>query len=201
MDRVDRRSPQPSVGSRAMEVDEAIRRLHVVRKFSADPISEPDLMAILHAGRRAGSSKNLQRWHFVVVRDRARLERLVAVGPFAGHLSGGALAIALVTPDPGASDSPLSVMWDLGRAAQNMVLIAWSRGIGSVPATVYDHALCREILGYPADRHCEYVLNFGHPQAPDTLTRPLRRGGRVALSEIVFSEQWGAPYAVSQGTR
>jgi nitroreductase len=42
-------------------------------------------------------------------------------------------------------------MWDLGRAAQNMTLAAWELGIGSVPATVYDQPLARELLGYPAD--------------------------------------------------
>jgi len=177
-----------------VDVEEAIGRLHVVRKFSDQPVEDADLLAILNAGRRAGSSKNLQRWHFIVVRDRTRLERLAGVGPFAGHLAGGALAIALVTPNPAAADSPLSVMWDLGRAAQNMVLAAWARGLGSVPATVYDHDLCREILGYPSERHCEYVLNFGHPAAAETLTRPLRRGGRVALEEIAFSERWDQPY-------
>src|SRR5687768_6346934 len=181
-----------------MEVEDAIGRLHVVRKFSGEPLSEPDLLSILNAGRRAGSSKNLQRWHFIVIRDRSRLESLAQVGPYAEHLAGGTLAIALVTPDPEAADSPLSVMWDLRRAAQNMVLMAWSRGIGSVPATVYDHGLCRTLLGYPADLHCEYLLNFGYPAAPQTLTRPLRRGGRAALSEIVFSELWGQPYDVSR---
>ena len=176
-----------------MELEEAVRRLHVVRHFSAEPVSEDDLIAILNAGRRAGSSKNLQRWHFIVVRDRARLARLAGVGPFADHLDRGALAIALVTPDPAAADSPPSVMWDLGRAAQNMVLVAWARGIGSVPATVYEHDLCREILAYPDDHHCEYILAFGHPAAQGTLTRPLRRGGRLALDEIVFGERWGEP--------
>lgn len=176
-----------------MEVEEAIQKLHVVRNFSPDPVSDDDVDAILNAGRRAGSSKNLQRWHFIVVRQRERLTQLAKVGPFAGHLAGGAVAIALVTPDPGAADSPMSVMWDLGRAAQNMVLVAWSRGLGSAPATVYAHDLCREILAYPEDRHCEYILNFGHPAAATTLTRPLRSGGRLPLSDIVFSERWGQP--------
>jgi nitroreductase len=183
-----------------MDVEEAVRRLHVVRRFSSKPVAEPDLLAILNAGRHAGSSKNLQRWHFIVIRDAALLDRLSSVGPYAGHLAGGSVAIALVTPRPDAADSPLSVMWDLGRAAQNMVLVAWARGIGSVPATVYDHDLCRTLLGYPKDRHCEYVLNFGYPAAASTLTRPLRAGGRLALSEIVFSEKWGQPYAVPQGS-
>ena len=178
-----------------MEVDEAIRRLHVVRKFTAEPLTEADVVAIVDAGRHAGSSKNLQRWHFIVVRDRTLLERLAEVGPYAGHLAGASVAIALVTPDPAAADSPLSVMWDLGRAAQNMMLAAWARGIGSVPATVYDHDVCRRLLGYPDDRHCEYVLSFGHPAAAATLTRPPRRGGRLALSDIVFGERWGETYS------
>jgi nitroreductase len=176
-----------------VDLEEAVRKLHVVRHFSAEPVREADLTAILDAGRRAGSSKNLQRWHFIVVRDRDRLASLASVGPFAGHLAGGALAIALVTPDPAAADSPLSVMWDLGRAAQNMVLVAWARGLGSVPATVYEHERCREILGFPEDHHCEYILNFGHPAAAGTLTRPLRRGGRLSMDEIVFGERWGEP--------
>jgi nitroreductase len=111
----------------------------------------------------------------------------------------GALAIALVTPDPATADSPLSVMWDLGRAAQNMVLVAWARGLGSVPATVYEHELCRQILGYPDDNHCEYILSFGHPAAAGTLTRPLRRGGRRSIGEIVSSERWGEPYTAERG--
>lgn len=173
-----------------MDVEQAVRRLRVVRRFTEEPLRDDDLHAILEAGRRTGSSKNLQRWHFVVVRGRQRLVELSAVGPFAGHLAGGSAAIALVTPSPSAADSPLSVMWDLGRAAQNMVLVAWARGIGSAPATVYEHDLCREILGYPADRHCEYILNFGYPAEERALTRPLRAGGRLPLDELAFYERW-----------
>jgi nitroreductase len=172
-----------------MELEDAVTQLHVVRQFSAEPVGDDDLAAIINAGRRTGSSKNLQRWDFVVVRSRETLTRLAEVGPYAGHLHGSAVAIALVTPDP-AADEPLSVMWDLGRAAQNMVLVAWARGIGSCPATVYEQALCRSILGYPADRHCEYILSFGHPAAPGTLTRPLRRGGRKRLDAMLHEERW-----------
>jgi len=119
-----------------MELDDAVRRVRVVRRFSDELLPDDAVEAILDAGRRAGSSKNLQRWHFIVIRERARLEALAAVGPFAGHIAGANVAVALVTPDPGAADSPYSVLWDLGRAAQNMVLTAWARGIGSAPATV-----------------------------------------------------------------
>lgn len=180
-----------------MDLERAIRTQRAVRRFRDEPLRAEDLHAILDAGRRAGSSKNLQRWHFIVVRDRATLTALAEVGDSAGHLAGGAAAIALVTPDPHAPNTPLSVMWDLGRAAQNMTLAAWARGIGSVPATVYDHDLCRSILDYPADQHCEYLLNFGYPAAGQSITRPARIGGRRPLGEVVYYERWGAtaPYA------
>ena len=173
-----------------MSVWEAISTKRVVRDFAGRPLEADHLIRILNAGRRAASSKNLQRWDFIVCRDRAHLIELGAVGPWAGHLAGAAAGIALVTPDPSAADSPLSVMFDLGMAAGNMMLAAWELGIGSVPATVYEQDLARRLLGYPEDRHCEYLISFGYPADPDALRRPNKAGGRQALSDIVHDERW-----------
>ncbi|HEX7473897.1 MAG TPA: nitroreductase family protein [Candidatus Limnocylindrales bacterium] len=169
---------------------DAIRTKRVVRAFADRPLEAAHLDRILDAGRHAGSSKNLQRWEFIVCHDRAHLAELAAVGPWAGHLARAAVAVALVTPDPRAGDSPLSILFDLGQAAANMQLAAWELGIGSVPATVYEHDLARRLLGYPADRHCEYLLSFGYPADPAALIAPPRAGGRHALAEIVHEERW-----------
>jgi nitroreductase len=168
----------------------AISTKRAVRKFAATSLEPAHLDRILQAGRRAGSSKNLQRWEFVVCRDRGHLEDLSKVGPWAGHLAGAAVGIALVTPDPAAADAPLSVMFDLGQAAENMMLAAWELGIGSVPATVYEHYLARRLLVYPATHHCEYILSFGYPADSAALTRPNRPGGRRPLGEMVHEERW-----------
>jgi nitroreductase len=162
----------------------------MVRSFEARPLGAEHLERILDAGRHAGSSKNLQRWDFIVVDDREHLGALSAVGPYAGHVAGAAVAIALVTPDPNGPGSPLSVLWDLGLAAQNMMLVAWELGIGSCPATVYDPALARELLGFPEDRACEYLLSFGYPANPDDLTRSPRAGGRRSLAALVHLDRW-----------
>jgi nitroreductase len=174
----------------------AIDAKRAIRRFADRPLEPAHLDRILNAGRRSGSSKNMQRWTFIVCRDRARLRELSEVGPWAGHLAGAAVGIALVTPDPrGALDprgdgAPLSIMFDLGQGAQNMMLAAWELGIGSVPATVYQHDVARRLLGYPADQHCEYLLSFGYPADPTDLTRPLKAGGRRALDEMVREERW-----------
>jgi nitroreductase len=174
----------------AEPVWDAIRTRRAVRRFADRPLEAADLDRILHAGRRSGSSKNLQRWAFIVCRDREHLRELSAVGPWAAHLAGAAVGIALVTPDPAAADAPLSVMFDLGQAAQNMMLAAWELGIGSVPATVYDQDLARRLLGHPDDQHVEYLLSFGYPADPTDLTRPPKPGGRAPLAALVHEERW-----------
>jgi len=168
----------------------AIASKRVVRRFSERPLDPEHLERILHAGRHSGSSKNQQRWTFIVCRDRAHLRDLAEVGRWAGHLAGAAVAIALVAPDPRAPGASPSTMWDLGQAAQNMMLAAWELGIGSVPATVYDQGLARRLLGYPADQTCEFLLSLGYPADTTDLTRAPRPGGRRALHEIVRDERW-----------
>jgi nitroreductase len=169
-----------------MKTWQAINSVRVVREFAERPIEDERVRRILNSGRRAGSSKNDQAWAFIVVRDRERLRELSKVGRYAGHLAGATIAIALVTPDPAST----SAIWDLGRAAQNIVLAAWELGIGSVPATVYDHALAHRLLGLPPARRCDYLLSFGYPADPSVLTAPNRSGGRLPLADLVHEERW-----------
>lgn len=169
-----------------METWQAINTVRVVREFSDAPISGEDLERILNAGRRTGSSKNEQVWAFIVVTERDRLQALADVGHYAGHLAGAMAAVALVTPNPATT----SMMWDLGRAAQNMVLAAWELGIGSVPATVYDHELASRLLELPDDRRSDYLLSFGYPADAARLIAPNRAGGRRTLDEVVHKERW-----------
>jgi len=173
-----------------MDVWSAIRTKRMVRTFRDEQLSAEHLGRILDAGRHAASSKNQQRWDFVAVEDRERLRALSAVGPYAGHVAGAAAAVALLTPDPRGPGASLSLVWDLGLAAENMMLAAWELGIGSCPATVYDLEIAREVLGHPADRWCGYVLSFGYPADQGDLTRKPKAGGRRPLDEIVHRDRW-----------
>ena len=73
-----------------------------------------------------------------------------------------------------------------------MMLVAWELGVGSCPATVYDHDLARELLGYPDGMDCEFILSFGYPADPSVLSAPNRPGGRQSLDTLVHHERWGA---------
>ena len=173
-----------------MDAWTAIRTKRMVRRFEARPLDPEHLAQILDAGRHAASSKNQQRWDFVAVEDRARLRALSKCGPFAGHIADAAAAVALVTPDPRPPGASASLIWDLGLAAENMMIAAWELGVGSCPATVYDQSIARDVLVFPEDRFCGYVLSFGYPADPGDLTRPLKAGGRRPLDDVVHRETW-----------
>ena len=177
-------------GRPTLSVWEAVSTKRAVRSFADRPLEPDHLDRILRAGRRSGSSKNLQRWEFIVCRDRDHLRELAATGPWASHLAGAAVGIALVTPNPSAADAPLSVMFDLGQAAAYMMLVGWELGIGSVPATIYDHDAARRLLGYPETHHCEYALSFGYPADEAVIRAKNKPGGRKPLADIVHDERW-----------
>lgn len=172
-----------------MDVLEAIRSKRAVRQFRAEPLPEDAMRAILNAGRRAQSAKNTQPWRFIAVTQRETLEALSKMGQYAGHLAGAALAVVIVTPDP---DSRFSVMFDAGQAAAYMQLAAWSLGIGSVPATIYEPAAAQALLGVPEGWHIRIALSFGWPADEEDLKRANKSGGRAAFDEVVQWERWGA---------
>ena len=178
------------MSGKATSVWEAIAHKRAIRRFSDEPLAPDHLERILQAGRHAPSSKNRQRWTFIVCQDRDHLGELAEVGPYAGHIAGAATAVALVTPDPRPPGAGRSILFDIGMAAENMMLAAWELGIGSAPATVYEPDLTRELLGFPGDQFCEYILSFGYPADPEDLIRPPRAGGRRSLGEVVRRERW-----------
>jgi len=170
-----------------MNVSEAIRLKRAVRKFSSNKLSEETILTILQAGRRAQSSKNTQPWHFIAITDRDMLKSLSECGDWAGHLSGAALGVAIVHPDPAEK---FQTMFDIGQAAAYMQLSAWEVGVSSCIASIYDPDQARILLGFPQDLFLHIAISFGYPQEPDVLTNRPQKGGRRPLDEIVHWEKW-----------
>jgi len=173
-----------------METWRAISTIRAVRAFADRPLDEAHVERIIRAGRRAPSSKNRQRWEFVVCRERAHLVELSKVGDFAGHVAAAAAAVAVITPDADNRSAREWTMLDAGQAAQNMLLTAWDLEIGGVHAAVYDEPLASRLLGYPAGYRCDLILSLGYPADPTVLTAPLGTDGRRPLDELVPWERW-----------
>jgi nitroreductase len=173
----------------AMDALDAVFARRDVRTYADRPISSEDLDRVLEAGRRAPSSINMQRWDFVVVTDRVRLRELAKVWERGGrHVATSAATIALLGPDSADPDEQVDIAFDLGQAAQNIQIAAAGLGIGSGHSSVIDQDLCRQLLGYPTDRRCDYLITLGYPA--DRPIRPLRAHKRRPFDDVVHREGW-----------
>jgi nitroreductase len=164
---------------------ELVKSKRSVREFADTPLPQAVIRQILDAGRLAGSAKNMQPWHFVAIERRETLAALSQCGTFAGHLAGASLGVALVTADLFLR---MTVPFDLGRAAQNMMLTAWAEGIGSEMATIYRPDRAREILGVPDGFSIPWCISFGYPAQAEQ--PPARKGGRRSAEDVFHFETW-----------
>lgn len=173
-----------------MDVFTAISSARAIRQFDGRPIDQGDLDRILAAARLSPSSKNDQRWSFILCTDREHLVQLSKIGDYAGHLAGAAAAVAVVMPRSEVGWERELFAFDAGQCARNMMLAAWALGIGSCHASVYDPKLTAELLGLPGDMSCDLLISFGHPADPSLLTRPIPDSARKPMAGLLHLERW-----------
>ena len=66
----------------------ALRATRQIRQFTDEAVTDADLTEILRVARWTGSSTNWQPWTFIVIRDRADMERVAQLAPYARHRRG-----------------------------------------------------------------------------------------------------------------
>jgi len=167
-----------------METFDAIRTVLAVRSFKETPIPEPIVRQIVEAGRLTASSQNGQPWHFIVVRNKETLRRLGQVARSGPYIPQAPLAIVVAM-----DRSPFAVS-DGSRAIQDMILAAWSQGVGSNWVGFNGLPEVNPLLGIPESVSVLAVLPFGYP------ARDIGKGQkkRKPLGEVAYHERWGEPF-------
>ena len=146
------------------------------RAYADTPIPADVRQRILDAGRLSGSSKNRQRWEFVLVSGAAKHSLSEAV--YAPENVASAALVVAIVGEAGA--------FDTGRCAQNMMVAAWGDGVVSCPNGVRDADAAAQICG----SEVRAILSFGYPARPrDPGSRSAQewsaRANRKPLSELV----------------
>lgn len=157
-----------------------IFRRRSIRKFTGETVSDEHLELILKAGMAAPSAHNLRPWHFIVIRDRAKLNKIADIHPFAKMLYRAPVCIA-VCGDVKIS----SKRWDQDCAAatENILLSLPELGLGGVwigyhPEASGLTALSDELLGLPENIRLFCMIAVGHP-AEEKPSRTQFDTGRV----------------------
>ncbi len=161
-----------------------------VRSYSKKEVEEEKLEKILKAAMQAPSAGNEQPWHFIVIRDKKRLEELARIHPYGKMLSLASAAIAV------CADLKLSKyhhpMWvqDCSAATQNILIAARMLGIGSVWLGVYPREERMEplakFLEVPEDVVVFSLVSLGYPSSGDAFYEAPDRD----KPERIHREKW-----------
>lgn len=186
-----------------MEVMEAIKTRRSIRKYKAAPVDDKSIEFVLEAARWAPSWKNTQCWRFIVVRDtkiKAELaDTLWSKSPSVRNLSTDAIreapVVIVACAEPGRSGyregkvatdkGDYWYMFDVALAMQNLVLAAYSLGLGTVYIGGFDAKKAACILNVPPGFCVVSMTLLGYPNEEPSITP------RKELSEIVFYDKYG----------
>ena len=169
-----------------MNVIEAVDKNQAVRNYSREIVPVEQIFAILDAGRKSQSSKNSQPCRFVVVRDKANLDKLSQFGKYASHLADASFGIAILTPNP---SSNISILFDAGQTAAYLQLAALELGIVSCLIKLQKGDLGRAFLEAPENYHLDFILSMGFPENKAEIRS--KSFDRLAFYDVVYLEKWG----------
>jgi nitroreductase len=167
-----------------LEFNEVLKKRRSVRRYKDTPVPRESIMKVLEAARIAPSAGHRQPWHFVVVEDETKRERL------AGRSSWAAKAPVIIVGVADPVASPSWYMNDMGIAFEHIVLTATNLGLGTcwMGQTRRD-AEVKEILGIPDELRVIALTPMGEP---DETPGPK---DRKSLDEIVSWDRYGGEAA------
>ena len=152
-----------------MNFRDLVQKRRSIRRFTEEELTAEQVQTIVRAGLMAPTSKGTRAWHFIVVDEKDKLERLSQCRPAgADFVKGAPLAIVV------AMDSRETDVWaeDGSIAAVTMQYQAADLGLGSCWAQVrlrtWDDGttaadIVRSIIDAPDWLEPVCLLGIGHP--------------------------------------
>jgi nitroreductase len=151
-----------------MELTEAIKKRRSIRKYKRDPIPDDSITEVLQAGMDAPSAGNLQARYFYVVRDLA-LRRYLASAAYDQNFIKQAPVAVVVCADHriqttyGERGITLYAIMDCAAAIQNMMLCAYSLGLGSCWVGAFNEKEVTKCLSIPSHLRPVAIVPLGYP--------------------------------------
>ena len=175
--------------SEAEAVDNVIMSRRIIRNYKQIPVSRDTMQVILKAGINAPNGQNRQSWEIRVVDNPDTMSEIKAAMsaanpdvPMAGDSFRNAPVMAFIAADTSYDFSLL----DCGMLSENMVLSAWSMGVGSIclgspvrfldgSESIRSNPEIRKVmdkLGFSEGYQLVLCVGFGYPlESPDAKPR------------------------------
>jgi nitroreductase len=135
-----------------MDAIDAIMTRRSIRAYTEDEVGDSQLETMLRAAMAAPSAGNQQPWEFLVITDRAVLDKITTIHPYAKMAAQAPLAI-LICGDASQGKYPDYWPQDCAAATENLLLAAHAMGLGGVWCGIHPDAervaAFRDLLAIP----------------------------------------------------
>ncbi|MFW9938193.1 MAG: nitroreductase family protein [Candidatus Thorarchaeota archaeon] len=148
-----------------------------IRNYQDKTISEKEINVILEAGRWAPSASNRQPWEFIVIKDREFINKIAKAASYGRFIKQASVVIAIIGK---TKISPKWYIIDTALVTMNMMLMAYSMGIGTCWIGAMDRDKAKKILELHNDDYVATILPFGYIKGD--IPAPTQR---KSLKEIV----------------
>lgn len=110
-----------------------------VRAYTSKPVSKETLIELTKAGMAAPTAMNKQPWEFIIIQDRATLNKIGEIKPPVGKAPAAIVVLG---------NTKLSGSWmlDCSAATENILIAATSMGLGTVWTGAYGNAKFEQML-------------------------------------------------------
>lgn len=164
-----------------MDTLQALRTRRSVRHYQDKPVPKELLAEIVDCARLAATARNTQPWEFVVVTEKADLQRLAAMVDYGRHIAPAGACVAVFCRDT------TYYVEDGSAATQNLLVAAHALGLGTcwIAGDKKDYAqLVTEYLDVPDGYKLVALVSVGY--AAETPSRSKR-----ALDDVLHWERFG----------
>jgi len=151
-----------------------------IRTYLDKPISDKEVEMILEAGRWTPSASNKQPWEFLVIRNKEILREISKNAFYGRHIKRAPLAIAIVGK---IKENPNYYIQDTSLASMNMMLMAWSLGIGTCWTGALKRDAVKELLGLEENDYLLTILPMGYIKG--NIPKPTLRKGLDQLKKEI----------------
>jgi len=152
-----------------MDVLEAIRGRRSIRAFKSKKVTQETVEKLLDAARWAPSAGNIQPWEFIVVR-KPEIKRALAEAALDQTFIEEASVVIVVCANEnrsfqgyGMRGKTLYCLQDTAASIQNILLTAYSLGLGTCWVGAFSEEEAREILKIPQGVRPVAIIPVGYP--------------------------------------
>ena len=170
-----------------MELEEAIKGRRSIRAFKPQTIPEETVEKLIDAARHAPSAGNTQPWEFVIAREQDTKKKLAQ----AAHQAfvEEAPVVIVVCADENRSSQGYGIrgetlycIQDTAAATQNILLTAYSLGLGTCWIGAFNEDEAKKALKTPVGIRPVAMIPVGYPN------RTPSPRGRRSINQIVHYE-------------